>query len=95
MTPEKILSYPAKVLRQKQRKVYFEKGYLLVERIIPKDWVERLIAVTHEMVERNRNIEKSNAIFDLEPGHTRARSLMLCPSAGGHGFSQRCDPMLC
>lgn len=32
MTPEQVLSNKPKVLTQKQRESYFEKGYLLVER---------------------------------------------------------------
>ena len=46
MTPEKILSHKPKALTQAQRQFYFDNGYLLVERIIPQDWVERLIDVT-------------------------------------------------
>jgi ectoine hydroxylase len=72
MTPEEVLSHPSKVLSQKQREFYFEKGYLLIERVIPQDWVDRLLAVTDEMVEKSRNMTKSDAIFDLEPGHTAA-----------------------
>lgn len=70
MTPEEILSHPAQVLTQEQRHFYFDNGYLLVESIVPDDWVERLLAVTNEMVDHSRSIEKSDAIFDLEPGHT-------------------------
>ncbi len=70
MTPEQILSHPAQILTDEQRRYYFENGYLLVERIVPQQWVERLIAVTEEMVDRSRSLEQSDAIFDLEPGHT-------------------------
>ena len=70
MTPEEILSHPPVVLSDQQRRFYFDKGYLLVERVVPDEWVERLIAVTGEMVDRSRSLEQSDAIFDLEPGHT-------------------------
>ena len=70
MTPEQILSHPAQILTDEQRRYYFENGYLLVERVVPQEWVERLIAVTDEMVERSRSVKQSDAIFDLEPGHT-------------------------
>ena len=73
MTPEQVLSQPPRVLSQKQRESYFEKGYLLVERAVPMDWLERLRAVTAEMVERSRSQTASDAIFDLEPGHTAER----------------------
>lgn len=70
MTPEQVLANKPKVLTQKQRESYFEKGYLLVENAIPTDWLERMRAVTNEMVDRSRKLTKSDAIFDLEPGHT-------------------------
>ncbi|PZP53261.1 MAG: phytanoyl-CoA dioxygenase, partial [Azospira oryzae] len=40
MTPEQVLSYPPRVLTQEQREFYFEHGYLLVERIIPEEWLQ-------------------------------------------------------
>ena len=70
MTPEEILSHPPTVLSHEQRRFYFDNGYLLVESIVPDEWVERLIAVTGEMVDRSRSLAQSDAIFDLEPGHT-------------------------
>ena len=69
MTPEEILAVPAKVLSQAQRQFYFDNGYLLVESIIPTTLVEKMRRVTDEWVEKSRSIEKSDAIFDLEPGH--------------------------
>src|SRR5205823_5628553 len=70
MTPEQVLSHPARVLAQKQRESYFANGYLLVENAVPSEWIERLRSVTAEMVERSRAMKKSDAVFDLEPGHT-------------------------
>jgi len=72
MTPEEILAQPARVLTQAQRASYFERGYLLVEKAIPEDWIERLRAITAAMVERSRAQALSDAIFDLEPGHSAA-----------------------
>jgi ectoine hydroxylase len=73
MTPEQVLEQPLRVLSQQQRESYFAKGYLLVENAIPMEWVERLRSVTAEMVERSRERKKSDAVFDLEPGHTAAK----------------------
>ena len=70
MTPEQVLETPARVLSREQREFYFENGYLLVEGIVPLEVVEELRGVTAEWVERSRSIEKSDAVFDLEPGHT-------------------------
>jgi hypothetical protein len=72
MTPDHILARASRVLSQAQRESYFARGYLLVERAVPMDWVERLRAVTAEMVERSRAQTKSDAVFDLEPGHSAA-----------------------
>ncbi len=69
MYPEKVSAHPPKVLTQAQRDSYFENGYVLLESIIPQDWIERLRSVTDEMVERSRSVRQSDAIFDLEPGH--------------------------
>ena len=70
MTPEQILSHPARVLTQAQRESYFEKGYILVENVVPDEWIERLRDVTNEFVERSREITESDAVWDLEPDHT-------------------------
>ena len=56
MTPEEILSHPPTVLSDEQRRFYFDNGYLLVESIVPDEWVERLIAITGEMVDRSRSL---------------------------------------
>jgi ectoine hydroxylase len=69
MYPEKVRNSPPKILTDAQREFYFEKGYILLESIVSADWIERLNAVTAEMVERGRTVEQSDAVFDLEPGH--------------------------
>lgn len=69
VTPEEILSTPPKVLTQAQRESYVADGYLLLERIIPEAWLERLRETTDEMVEKSRAITTSDAIWDLEEGH--------------------------
>ncbi|MBV9859145.1 MAG: phytanoyl-CoA dioxygenase family protein [Alphaproteobacteria bacterium] len=70
MAPTEILSHPARALTQEQREFYHREGYLLVENAVSPEWLSRLRAVTEEMVERSRTVARSNAIFDLEPGHT-------------------------
>lgn len=69
MKPEEILSYEPRVLTQAQREFYFENGYLLLERIISVDWVEKLRATTEEMVEKSRSVGKSDAVWDVDDGH--------------------------
>ena len=70
MTPEDVLAVPAKVLTQAQRESYFEKGYLLVEKAIDEDWLARLRAVTDGVIEESRAIRESDAVWDLEDGHS-------------------------
>jgi ectoine hydroxylase len=71
MTPEDVLSRPARVLSQKQREAYFADGYLLLEKIISDQWLERLRAVTDQIIEESRTISRSDEIWDLEDGHSK------------------------
>jgi ectoine hydroxylase len=71
MTPEDILAIPPQVLSQKQRESYFEDGYVLLERIVPDEWLERLRQVTDDMVDCSREVEKSDAVWDVDKGHAR------------------------
>lgn len=69
MTPEQILAIPARVLTQSQREFYLQQGYILLERVIPDEWIRRLRAATEELVEESRKVSKSDKKFDLEPDH--------------------------
>lgn len=70
MSPEDILSHPSLVLSDEQRRLYFDNGYLLLESIIDKAWVERLRAAADELVERSRSISESDEHWSLEHDHT-------------------------
>jgi hypothetical protein len=70
MLVDEIRRTPAKVLTEEQRESYWEHGYLLLERFIPEEWLQRLRAATDEMVERSRALTASDRVFDLEPDHT-------------------------
>ena len=72
MLIDEIRRTPAKVLTEEQRESYWKNGYLLLERLIPEEWLERLRAATDEMVERSRALTASDRVFDLEPDHTAA-----------------------
>jgi ectoine hydroxylase len=73
MTPEQILSHKPRVLTQAQREFYFENGYICLEKIIPETLVERLRQTTNEMVDRSRSVTRSDAVWDLEKGHSAQR----------------------
>jgi hypothetical protein len=70
LTTEDILAIKPTVLSDSQRSSYFEKGYLLVDSIVPKGWIDRLLEVTEQMVEKSRSMTESDAVFDLESNHT-------------------------
>ena len=70
MTPDEILSIRPKVLTEKQRESYLEDGYLLLEKVVSDEWLERLRAVTNQMVDDSRQVTRSDAVWDLEDGHS-------------------------
>ena len=70
MTPEEVLSYPARVLTQAQREHYFEHGYIGVESLVPQDTLAELQRVTNEFVDKSRNETVAGKVFDIGPGHS-------------------------
>lgn len=70
MTPEDILAIEPKVLTQAQRESYFENGYLLLERVLSDEWIDRLRRATDEKIEESRAVTESDAVWDLESGHS-------------------------
>ena len=71
MTPEEVLSYPARILTQAQREKYFTDGFVSVEEIVPAETLADLQAVTEEFFDASRNVGESGDVFDIGPGHTR------------------------
>ena len=70
MTPEEILSYPARILSQAQREHYFEHGYVGVQSLVQEDILSELISVTEEFVDKSRAETEPGRIFDIGPGHS-------------------------
>jgi len=73
MTPEEILSYPARVLSRDMRESYFANGYVLVEGLIERSWIDRLLAVTAEFVDKSREAAAPGDVFDVAPSHRPER----------------------
>ncbi|MEM7254453.1 MAG: phytanoyl-CoA dioxygenase family protein [Pseudomonadota bacterium] len=69
MTPDEILSYPARVLTQPQREQYFAHGYTSVEQLVPTEVLAGLVAVTEEFIDASRPETEPGRIFDIGPGH--------------------------
>ena len=70
MTPEAVLSHPARILTQEQREGYFSNGYVAVESLFSAGEVARIRAVVDEFIEKSRSERRSGDVFDLAPGHS-------------------------
>ena len=46
--------------QQAQRQAYFDKGFLLAEELIDRVWIERLLAVTDEIDEKQKMFDGFN-----------------------------------
>ncbi|PHQ59024.1 MAG: phytanoyl-CoA dioxygenase, partial [Maribacter sp.] len=56
MTPEDVMAIAPKVLTQAQRESYFADGYLLLEKVLTDEWIERLRQATDEKINESRGI---------------------------------------
>ena len=70
MTPEDIRKTPAATISDAAREQYFADGGVCIERAVDGDWLARVNAAVEALVERSREIEVSDKVFDLEPGHS-------------------------
>ena len=70
MSPEEILSHPARILTQAQREHYFENGYVGVQNLVPEDILSELQRVTAEFVDASRKETTAGKVFDIGPGHS-------------------------
>jgi len=59
-----------RVLTPSQRADYGRDGFIAIRGLVATAWLERLVAVTEEFVEKSRALTESNPLFDLEPDHT-------------------------
>ncbi len=60
------------MLDKEQVGFYHENGYIGVEGVLGSAEVDELRRVTDEFVEKSREVSESDAVFDLEPGHSAA-----------------------
>ncbi|MEM8856231.1 MAG: phytanoyl-CoA dioxygenase family protein, partial [Pseudomonadota bacterium] len=70
MTPDHIRQTPCRTLPEAQRETLLKDGAVCIERAITADWLAKLRAAVDRLVERSRTVTASDAVFDLEPGHT-------------------------
>jgi ectoine hydroxylase-related dioxygenase (phytanoyl-CoA dioxygenase family) len=60
------------MLTKAQVETYREQGYLLVEDAVDAPLLEGLRRATHEMIDRSRTVAASDAVYDLDEGHSPA-----------------------
>ncbi|MBM86236.1 MAG: phytanoyl-CoA dioxygenase [Rhodospirillaceae bacterium] len=70
MTPEEILSHPARVLSEAQRETYFQMGFLVAEGLITTDWVKRLNQASTRFLDASRTVANSDEVYDIGPNHS-------------------------
>ena len=72
MTPEQILSYPARVLTTAQREQYFERGYACVDELVSHEWIARLQERMAHLLDKSGDETESSHLLDLAPGHSKS-----------------------
>ncbi len=81
MEAEAILAPKPKVLTQEQGESCFSDRYLLLDRFVSEEWIDRLLAATDRMVKRSREVTEADSIFGLEPGHCAEEPRLRCVSS--------------
>jgi ectoine hydroxylase-related dioxygenase (phytanoyl-CoA dioxygenase family) len=61
------------MLSRDQIQFYHDNGYLLVEDAVTPEQLAALRRITHEFIERSREVTESDEVFDLDEGHSRAQ----------------------
>jgi hypothetical protein len=70
MQPEDVLVHAPLVLTDVQRTAYFADGFLVLPDYVPEAWLRRLSAATQDMLDRSRDVARSDGVFVLEEGHS-------------------------
>ena len=58
------------MIKDDQVSSFNEKGYLVVENLLPENILKDLQKITDDFVEQSRSINENDAIFDLSDSHT-------------------------
>ena len=70
MAPEEVLKNKPRFISRQQQESYFENGYLLVKNAVDKATLKKLQVCTAKAIDDSRKIEISDAVWDIEPGHS-------------------------
>lgn len=60
----------SEVLSANQKATYLEQGFLSLEGVIPAQDIAEAHRVIDDFVERSRNVQSHNEVYDMEPGHS-------------------------
>ena len=58
------------MIKEDQVKSFNEKGYLVIENLLPENILKDLQKVTDDFVEKSKFIKENDSIFDLSDDHT-------------------------
>ena len=72
MTPEEICKDAPRLLSAADRQMYFDEGGISVPEIVDYAWLERCRNAVAKLREVSAALTRSDAVFDLEPGHSAA-----------------------
>jgi ectoine hydroxylase len=61
---------PRKCLTSAQKSAFERDGFLALPSLIEPQWIERLTSAMNEFIERSRTLTQSNAVIDIDAGHT-------------------------
>lgn len=70
MTPDDIRRTACRTVKESERERFLEDGGVCIERALDDAWLEKTRAAVERLVERSREVSRSDSVFDLEPGHT-------------------------
>lgn len=57
------------MLSKEQIELYFDQGYLMVEDALSPEQLLKLQEITYDLIDRSRQVTKSNDVYDLDVGH--------------------------
>ena len=58
------------MIKEDQVKSFKEKGYLVIENLLPENILKDLLKITEDFVEKSKFIKENDLIFDLSDDHT-------------------------
>ena len=59
-----------RMIKDDQVKSFNERGYLVIENLLPENILKELQKITDDFVEKSRAIKESDDIYDLSDDHT-------------------------